>query len=137
MKNQFLSEKETLLIIDRLFMGQFLISNKDRGTIVTPSQPHTGTEVQVHDTHRDEFKTHGTISCFTENNARKNKKGDSVPPNDEMTTSQGSLAFFGQQNPTNLSERHIFFYKVLLAVVVFFSFNASFFSKISPGLDDL
>lgn len=58
----------------RLFMGQFLISNKDRGTIVTPSQPYTGTEVQVQNTHRDEFKTHGTISCFTENNAKKEKK---------------------------------------------------------------
>lgn len=54
--------KETLRITDRLFMGQFLISNKDRGTIVTPSQPHTGTEVQVQNTHRDEVKTHGTHS---------------------------------------------------------------------------
>lgn len=59
----------------RLFMGQFLISNKDRGTIVTPLQPYTGTEVQVQNTHRDEFKTHGTISCFTEKNAKKEKTG--------------------------------------------------------------
>lgn len=52
-------------------MGQLLIANRDRGTIVTPSQPHTGTEVQVQNTHGDEFKTHETISCFTENNAKK------------------------------------------------------------------
>lgn len=105
-------------------MGRHLISNEDRGTIVTPSQPHTGTEVQVRNA-RGRVQDTRNDQLFPRRTTRSSKKMGSVLPNDEMTTTaRGSLAFFCQQNPTNLSQHHFiyFFYKVVLAVVFFFFF---------------
>lgn len=74
-------------------MGQFLISNKDRGTTVTPSQPRTGTEVQVQNTQERVQDTRNNQLFHGEQRQKlkkKTKKLGLVPPNGEMTTAQGS-----------------------------------------------
>lgn len=89
-------------------MGQFLISNKDRGTTVTPSQPHTGTEVQVQNTGTSSRHTEqSAVSRRTTSEIKKTKKLGLVPPNGEMTTTRGSFSFFGQQYPTNPSQHYV------------------------------
>lgn len=81
-------------------MGQFLISNKDSGTTVTPSRPRTGTEVQVQNT-QERVQDARNNQLIHGEQRQKWKKLGLVPPNGKMTTARGSFAVFGQQYPTN------------------------------------
>lgn len=73
--------------------GQFLISNKDRGTTVTPSRPRTGTEVQVQNTQEQSVQDTRNNQLFHREKIKTKKLG-LVPPNGGMTTARGSFAFF-------------------------------------------